>query len=1032
MKKFTKSLLLLFTFGISSLLYSQSPNIVIIIADDMGWSQVSSNETSLNNPSDFYETPIIETLASEGIAFPNAYVNGANCAPTRAAILSGQWASRPDNNVFAVNSLNRGSSSSLLVGPDQGLSNGEDEIPASAITIAETIKTAGYTTAHFGKYHSGGSQNNAPTDQGFDFNYGGDSDGAPGSYFAASSGGNWEFHPRIGPELDVYADPYTSAESMALAGDNSLTGTAKHVTDAMGDAAIDFMNANNNSPFFMHFSNYAIHGPWGQANARPDLYAKYVAKNNTNPSQIGHDNVAQAAILEGMDQTIGRIVDYLKTTPDPRNPGNMLSANTLVYFISDNGGANGPEDNTPLKGMKGEYTEGGIRSVTFAWSQGLLANMGTVNNTPIVAFDLYPTVIDMAGGTLPSNYPIDGVSQWSMLNGTNSNLNRDALYWHFPGYIANSQRDQRPVSIIRKGDYKLIHYYETASYELYNLTTDISETTNLLAGSPDNAILTIANDMSTDLRTHLIDVSAPLPTYRSNGNTVPLPEIIDISTPVDPSCVAPDTYIAFWNFDTANAANDASSNGNNPLSTVGTLTFDTVDFKEGDQSAIFDGATKIQYSQNPGPFLIAATSQRSIGMWIKPTSLSGIQNLFEEGGGSNGIVMRLNGTNLESLVKSLNVSTNQLTTAFPNDGDWHHIALVYNGSITSHELYIDGVLAASSNAAPANVPTHTGSGGLGGVQTRDSFGTTADSFYTGKMDAVTVYSFALSAAQVLTAACLEDPNPPGECTYAVINSEDFEAGWGIWTGGGSDARRSASDAAYANSGTYCIRLRDNTSTSVMTTSNLDLSTYEELTIDFSYYCRSMDNVNEDFWLQLSSDGGANFTTVEEWNLNDEFVNDTRYNDQVVIAGPFTTNTQLRFRADASGNQDWVYIDDVVINGCIPSPAVREQTNVESLAVENSADVSSNTKEPNEIVLNKTIGLSISPNPFKDVLNITMNNDNYSEAKVQIFNNIGRLLYSKTFKAESTLTISNLNLPVGQYFMKVTVDGQQTVKQLLKK
>ncbi|MDY8138912.1 sulfatase-like hydrolase/transferase [Aquimarina sp. 2201CG5-10] len=1015
MKSTIKFLVLLMMISICDTMYSQSPNIVVIIADDMGWSQTSSSEITMNNPSDFYETPRIASLASEGIAFPNAYVNGANCAPTRAAILSGQWASRPTNNVFAVNGLNRGDSNSLLVGPSQGLSNGEDEIPASAITIAETIKTAGYTTAHFGKYHSGGSQNNAPTDQGFDFNYGGDSDGAPGSYFAALSGGNWEFHQRIGPELDVYADPYTAAESLALAGDNSLDGTAKHVTDAMGDAAIDFMNANNSSPFFMHFSNYAIHGPWGQANARPDLYAKYVAKNNTNPSQIGHDNVAQAAILEGMDQTIGRIIDYLKTTPDPRNPGNMLSVNTLVYFISDNGGANGPEDNVPLKGMKGEYTEGGIRSVTFAWSEGVLANMGTINNTPIVAFDLYPTVVEAAGGTLPSNYDIDGVSQWAMLTGTNPNLNRDALYWHFPGYIANSQRDQRPVSIIRKGDYKLIHYYETASYDLYNLDTDISETTNLLAGTPDTAILTIANDMSTDLRNYLINVSAPLPTYRSNGNTVPLPEIIEITQPpLDPSCVAPDTYLAFWRFDIGIDADDASANGNDPILITGTLSYDSVDFKEGDQSVVFDGATKIQYSQNPGPFMIEAMSQRSVSMWVKPTALSGIQDLYEEGGGSNGIAIRLNGSNLESVVRSSGSPLNQLSTTFPNDGDWHHVALVYNGNTTNHSLYVDGILATSNSTAPSSIPVHVGSGGLAGVQTTDSFGVTADSFYTGKMDAVAVYGTALSAAEVLTAACIEDTNP--ECTYSVINSEGFESGWGIWNDGGSDARRNSGDAAYANTGTYCIRLRDNTSTSVMTTNTLDLSIYEELTVDFSYYCRSMDNVNEDFWLQISTDGGANFNTTEEWNLNDEFVNDQRYNDQVIIAGPFTTTTQLRFRADASGNQDWVYIDDVVINGC--STASSKQQLAEQLEVTEEINIDKHN-------------FVMYPNPFEDQININIKGGTYQNAEIQIFNMLGQSVIRKSYQNENEIKIPNLTLPKGQYFIKIDIDGQSITKQLIK-
>ena len=241
--------------------------------------------------------------------------------------------------VFNVDDLNRGNSASnsTLIGPDMGLSNGEAHLPPAAITIAETMKTAGYTTAHLGKYHVGehedvNESNNAATDQGFDYNYGGGRSGGPGNYFASSSP-PYRFGSAVGPELDAYAAPYTEAESMALSIDHAnhpLTGTAKHVTDAMAEAAIDFMETEKANPFFMHFSNYAIHGPFTQSNARPDLRAKYDAKT---PSNMGHNNKGQAAIAEGMDITIGRLVDYLKTTADPRNPGQMLSVNTLVYFM---------------------------------------------------------------------------------------------------------------------------------------------------------------------------------------------------------------------------------------------------------------------------------------------------------------------------------------------------------------------------------------------------------------------------------------------------------------------------------------------------------------------------------------------------------------------------------------------------------------------------------------------------------------------------------------------------------------------------
>ncbi|MDO5981847.1 sulfatase-like hydrolase/transferase [Flavivirga spongiicola] len=1161
--KTIKSLCLLLFILFFNFLSSQSPNVIVVIADDMGWSQVSTGLTNLNNPSDFYETPTLETLASEGIAFPYAYVNGANCAPTRAAILSGQYASRPNNNIWAVDNLNRGGSSTLLIGPSQGLPSGIDELPVSAVTIAETMKTVGYATVHLGKFHVGENEstnttNNAATDQGFDTNYGGGTKGAPGSYFASSSA-PYTFHSNIGPELDVYASPYTAAESISLSvnGDNALEGTKKHVSDAMADAAIDWMEINKSTPFFMHFSNFAIHGPFDTGNARPDLVTKYQAKT---PSQMGHNSIGQAAIAEGMDQTIGRLVNYLKTTADPRNPGKMLSENTLVYFISDNGGAIGTDDNGPLKGMKGELYEGGIRSVTIAWSEApWLANKGTVNNTPILAFDLYPTIAEIGGASLPGGYDIDGESQWQMLsNGTA--MTRESLFWHFPGYLIDSNRDQRPVSVIRKGDYKLIHNYETASYEMYNLITDISETTNLLAGSPDQATLIIANDLSTDLQNHLINISAPLPTFRSNGTTVPLPYIIDINggTPNSTDgCQPTSGYEAYWDFDIANAtiSEDASGNSHNPITTVGVITGDNLDFKEGDQSAVFNGSTKIQYSD--GTFLNAATTTRTMMVWVKPTNLTGLQNVYDEGGGSIGIALRLNGSNLEYVVRDSGTTFVQISSPFPNDGNWHHVALVYDGGNVIQRLYIDGVEVASG-IAPSSIGTHTGFGGIGGrLSGTDSFKNTTDAFFTGKMDAFVVYNGVLGATEINDSACTAPPvvvanagpdvticdgdsttltasggttylwntgattasisvsptstttytvtvsdgstsddddvivtvnalpvadagadvtidegnsttltatgggtylwstgattasinvsptstttytvtvtqngcssiddvivtvNSVG-CSYSVINSENFESGWGIWNDGGSDSRRSSNDAIYAN-GTYCVRLRDNTSTSVTTTDNLDLSIYEEITVDFGYYCRSMDNSNEDFWLQISTDGGGNFTTVEEWNRDDEFVNDQFYTDQVIISGPFTSTTQLRFRADASGNSDWVYIDDVVISGCSSGGSSKITSN------KTKTDIGTIDEEELNLTEIETI---LYPNPFKEELIIKIQAE-YIQSNIRIFNMLGQLIIEEDYSKETLIKIPTSNLESGQYLININIDGKTIRKRVVK-
>ncbi len=151
----------------------------------------------------------------------------------------------------------------------------------------------------------------------------------------------------------------------------------------------------------------------------------------------------------------------------------------------------------------------------------------------------------------------------------------------------------------------------------------------------------------------------------------------------------------------------------------------------------------------------------------------------------------------------------------------------------------------------------------------------------------------------------------GTLIPVTISSVDFEAGWDIWNDGGEDAKRSS--VAYHFNGSYCVRLRDNTSTSVMTTDSIDLSAYSQIEVLFSYYCVSMDDSNEDFWLQISTDGGSSFITVEEWNLDDEFQNNERHYETVAISNfPLSSNTQIRFRCDASDNQDWVYIDYVII------------------------------------------------------------------------------------------------------------------------
>jgi len=159
-----------------------------------------------------------------------------------------------------------------------------------------------------------------------------------------------------------------------------------------------------------------------------------------------------------------------------------------------------------------------------------------------------------------------------------------------------------------------------------------------------------------------------------------------------------------------------------------------------------------------------------------------------------------------------------------------------------------------------------------------------------------------------------DIDEGGVCTYVTIDFENFEGGYGIWNDGGSDCRRSINDSPFANSGTYCVRLRDNTFSSITRTDNLDLSSYDEIEINYTYITNSMET-NEDFWLQISTNGGSTYTTIVDYDSGDEFVNNVREFESVQISGPFSSNTRIAFRCDASNNGDRVYIDDVEILAC---------------------------------------------------------------------------------------------------------------------
>jgi len=264
------------------------------------------------------------------------------------------------------------------------------------------------------------------------------------------------------------------------------------------------------------------------------------------------------------------------------------------------------------------------------------------------------------------------------------------------------------------------------------------------------------------------------------------------------------------------------------------------------------------------------------------------------------------------------------------------------------------------------------------------------------------------------------------CTEVVVDENGFENGYKIWNDGGIDCRKNANDAAYATTGTYCVRLRDNDVSSVMTSDALDLEDFEEITVDFGYYVRSFENT-EDFFLEISTDGGSNFSIAEEWNRGDEFNNDEFKTGQVTIEGPFSATTVLRFRCDASGNADWVYLDDVKITGCTNNPPSNLLSNgdnpylttvdlIENITIENI-----NIDSPEVEVLDTP--LSIFPNPFTDNLTIkTVANEWF------LFNAFGKLIKKGNANPNESTLVDLSELPSGIYFVKTGRETGKVIKQ----
>lgn len=426
------------------------PNIVFILADDLGWADLGCYGNSFN------ETPTLDAMARRGVRFTQGYATCPVCSPSRASIMTGKtpvatgvtdWL--PGRKVMTGTTPN-----DRLVAADT-----KQFLALEETTLAEVLAQQGYQTGLFGKWHLG-AEAYFPEKQGFSVAVGKPHGGSPLNYFY----------------------PYKNGQG-AISDDLTPTGTpGEYLTDRLTDETIKFMEANKTRSFFAYLSHHAVHIP---LQPKPELLQKYRQKLNGRPENAPN-NPHYAALLESLDQSVGKVLAYLKESG--------LDKNTIVIFTSDNGGLavkEGPftpaTSNAPLRAGKGHVYEGGIRVPLIVCGPGVRPH---TDESPVWGADFYPTLLEMAAIKLPNPTAIDGKSMVNRLkSGSRGTVGTRALVWHYPHY---SNQQSGPSGAIRQGNWKLVQHFDAAAPELYNLKDDLSEQTNLADKYPTKVAALLA------------------------------------------------------------------------------------------------------------------------------------------------------------------------------------------------------------------------------------------------------------------------------------------------------------------------------------------------------------------------------------------------------------------------------------------------------------------------------------------------------------------------------------------------------------
>ena len=490
------------------------PNIILFLVDDMGWQDTSvpfynNQQTALNQR---FHTPNMERLAQMGVRFTEAYACAIS-SPTRCSLMSGMNASRHRvTNWTLEKDQKTDATSSTIALPDWNYNGIQPDNTAGLInhstpitSLPQILKDNGYFTIHCGKAHFGArnTPGGDPTTMGFDINIGGGPNGAPGSYLGTKNFGE--------------------GTRFAVHGLEKYHGQDIFLTEALTREAIANIKraTEMGKPFYLYMSHYAVHSPYDDDKRFSNNYrGRYDIQLNDT---LNEKEARYAALVEGMDKSLGDLLDYLEENPE-------TGENTIILFMSDNGGQGlnnvrqgraNRDQNYPARAGKGSAFMGGVHEPMIVYWPGITKG-GTQNNQRIMIEDFFTTILDMAGiNKYTTIQTIDGISFIDMIKSPELRRERP-IVWHFPnlwGETQNIEEGYGAYSAILKDDYHLIYSWETGRNRLYNIQKDIAEQTDLSAQMPEKV-----QELSQLLTQYLKERKAQRPTLLSSGKPLPYPD----------------------------------------------------------------------------------------------------------------------------------------------------------------------------------------------------------------------------------------------------------------------------------------------------------------------------------------------------------------------------------------------------------------------------------------------------------------------------------------------------------------------------